>query len=92
MAQSQQETPVATFRHEALDHADTLKTMFSIALHADTPVICLACIKSNATGNECTVGQDMHGEVYRKWKWESEYNSPLIDICPAFFSNIFLKK
>ncbi|HBC72495.1 MAG: hypothetical protein UX91_C0003G0047 [Candidatus Amesbacteria bacterium GW2011_GWB1_47_19] len=92
MAQTQQESSVATIRDEALGHADVLKTLLSIAKHADTPVICLACIKSNATGNACTVGQDMHGEVSRKWKWESEYNSPLIDICPEFVSNIVAKK
>jgi hypothetical protein len=86
MAVPEEKTSVAVLRKDALDHADPLKAQISLALRADTPVICLACTNSNRMGDNCTKGLDIHGQVDNLWKWASDPETPLLVICPLFNS------
>jgi len=76
----------AVVRADALSYADTVKSLISLGLRANTPTICLACTRLNFMGTECGVGGDMRGQVFRKWQWESGPETPLVEICDQFDS------
>lgn len=83
---AEQITTVAQFRRDALSHSDPVKGMISLGMRANTPVVCLACTKSNQFGTECTDGGDMHGAVDQAWQYESGPETPLVEICSKFVS------
>lgn len=77
---------VAKLSRDALLHADSVKTRISLAMGANTPVICLACTKLNRFGTDCTDGGDMYGEVDQAWQLGSKPETPLVEICSKFVS------
>lgn len=86
-------TSIAVYRRDALNHVEPFTAFASILRRANTPTICLACIKSNEDGTKCTDGCDMHGEVEETWQYGSSPDTPLEYICAKFVSvRVFRKK